>query len=283
MPEYLRRTSHEFRRAMFTAVVVARAAGETELTWERILSAVLRTEQVGRFCEDAGVSIAALLPVVDEAQAPVFSECMEKCEAGLAERGHTFGSHEHITSLQPLPVAEARRFFVRVDTFFDDAPEDAPITPLHLLPVDEARSSPARLRVGFRGPTNGWLALKLDDEDGAALELTVSYTPNDFLVELVWALRSCAGGDGTYEALAHAEPELYVLAFARSAEQVSVSVTEEGAAKVLFTFAGTPQRIVLPFWRALRRLEADFAAAQWRGRFPSDDLAKLTTEIAALK
>ena len=133
MPEYLRRTSHEMRRAMFTAVVVARAAGEAELTWERILSGVLRTYQVGRFCEDAGISVDALLPLVDAVRAPSFSECMERVEAGLAERGHTFGSREHVDSLRPLPVVEARRFFVRMETFFDDAPEDAPITPLHLL------------------------------------------------------------------------------------------------------------------------------------------------------
>src|SRR5687768_8989078 len=99
MPEYLRRTSLEFRWAMFTAVVVARAAGEAEVTWERILAAVLRTYQVGRFCEDAGISVAALLPLVDEAQIPPFSDCMDKIHSALAERGHTFGSHEHITSL----------------------------------------------------------------------------------------------------------------------------------------------------------------------------------------
>jgi hypothetical protein len=133
MPEYLRRTSLECRRAMFVPVIVARAAGETEVTWERVLSGVLRTYQFGRFCEETGIPASSLLPLVDEAQVPPFSACMEKIEAELAERGHTFGSREHLASQGPLPLADARRFFVRVDMFFDDAPEDAPITPLHLL------------------------------------------------------------------------------------------------------------------------------------------------------
>jgi hypothetical protein len=118
---------------MFTSLVVARAAGEGALTWERILSAILRTEQVGRFCEDAGIAISALLPLADEAQAPSFRACMEKIEAELAERGHTFGLREHVDSLQPLPIVEARQLFVHVEMFFDGAPKDAPMTPLHLL------------------------------------------------------------------------------------------------------------------------------------------------------
>ena len=163
-----------------------------------------------------------------------------------------------------------------VQAFGDDA-----VKPV--VPVDEPPSSSGRLRVGFRGPANGWLALELEDEGVTGFEVTVSYTPNDFLTELVWALRSCAAGDGTYEAFAHTEPEVYEFGFARSAEQVSFAVTEKRAANVLFAFAGAPRQIVLPFWRALRRLEAEFAAVQWRGPFPTDDLAKLTAEVEALK
>jgi hypothetical protein len=133
MPEYLRRTSLEWRQAMFTALVVARATGETAVSWERLLGAMLRTDQVGRFCDDAGISISTVLALTDAAEVPPFSECMAKIEAELAARGHGFGSREHVACEQPLPIVEARPLFTSMETFFDGAPEDASVTPLHLL------------------------------------------------------------------------------------------------------------------------------------------------------
>jgi hypothetical protein len=57
--------------------------------------------------------------------------------------------------------------------------------------------------------------------------------------------------------------------------------------EVVFRHSGTPQAIVLSFWRALRQLqtclpEGEFAT-RWRQPFPVTEMASLTAAVAAIK
>ncbi len=114
---------------MFTALVVSTSAGEAEVSLGRILSAVLRTPSVVALCDKARLAASALLDRVDSAQTPLFSECLWQVEAELARGGHSFGSQEHMDSLQPLPLsAEAQRMLARVDKISDES-----ATAMHLL------------------------------------------------------------------------------------------------------------------------------------------------------
>jgi hypothetical protein len=128
-----RKFTPESRRAMFTALVVSTTAGEAELSLGRILSAVLRTPSAVALCDKAHVAASGLLDRVDSAQTPLFSECLWRVESELALAGHSFGSQEHMDSLQPLPLsAEAQRMLARVDEISDGAESDS-ATPIHLL------------------------------------------------------------------------------------------------------------------------------------------------------
>ena len=104
--------------------------------------------------------------------------------------------------------------------------------------------------------------------------MTVSYTPNDFLRELLLALLG-----GSSDAVANCEPERYVCSFLHQADCVTFRITEQRTGNVVFTFSGTREEVVVPFWRALRRLETEFVPDQWRRPFPSRELAALTSAV----
>jgi hypothetical protein len=138
------------------------------------------------------------------------------------------------------------------------------------VPAGEAARG---LQVRFGGPSNGWLRLTVRAGE-SEVELTISYTPNDFLRELLLALL----GDGL-DAVANSEPELYVCSFRLEADRVTFRIAEQRTGNVVFTFSGTREEVVVPFWRALRRLETEFVPDHWRRPFPSGELAALTSAV----
>jgi hypothetical protein len=121
---------------MFTALVVARAAGESAVTAKRLLSAFVRTPEVATVCERLGVSASALVDDVDRGQDPTFADSLNVVHSELKRLGYQFGSSEHIGSFQPLPLAKETRQFLeeRIEAVVGDAPSaDGRLTPLHVV------------------------------------------------------------------------------------------------------------------------------------------------------
>lgn len=135
------------------------------------------------------------------------------------------------------------------------------------------------LRVRFEGPSNGWLVVATTAGE-EHWEVVVSYTPNDFLLELVTALLSCAEYENTtFVAHANAEPDVYLFTFLRRDEHVSIAVFEKASLSRVFSVNGTFKTVVVPFWRALRRLQTTFIEHQWQWSFPQREMAALTAAV----
>jgi hypothetical protein len=110
-----RRFSAEVRRAMFWALLAARAAGEPQVTAPRVAAALLRCE-----------SMASLRADVDAPEALPFDECARRVAADLARRGIALGSPEHIQETTPLPLHPSVQAAIEAVTRAD---ADAVITP----------------------------------------------------------------------------------------------------------------------------------------------------------
>ncbi len=131
----------------------------------------------------------------------------------------------------------------------------------------------ARLSV----PVNGWMGFDLQIADNRHT-FQVSYTPNDFLDELVTALFLAAKGIAGV-ALAHAEPTVIELAFSPDlqSDQLSLTVIEYsdwgrriGHNRPLFAVQGSTESIVVAFWRSLRRLQSEVTPDEYRERMRRD-------------
>jgi len=144
------------------------------------------------------------------------------------------------------------------------------------LPPDREHVVDDALRVRFEGPSNGWLGVTVTSGE-REWRNAVSYTPNDFLRELITALLSCADyEDATFTAHANTEPEVFLFTFRRRETVIEFTIRENEA---VFAVTGTFDAIVMPFWRALRRLQTSFAEDQWRQPFPEREMAALTERV----
>jgi hypothetical protein len=147
------------------------------------------------------------------------------------------------------------------------------------------------IKIIFGSASAGWLPVKVMAER-QELSFSVSYTPNDFLSELVGALSGALTYDGTYVATINEEPVLSSWTFRRASHTVAFAIaTDVGRgmplrSRKLLEHLGQPLPIVLPFWRALRELEsrqpAQHFEARWRRPFPSVELEKLTMQVRLL-
>jgi hypothetical protein len=141
----------------------------------------------------------------------------------------------------------------------------------------------ARLSV----PVNGWMGFDLQMADNRHT-FWVSYTPNDFLDEIVTALSLAAKGIAGI-ALAHTEPTVIELAFSpdRQSDLHSLKVTEYpdwgrriGHNRPLLAVQGSTESVVVPFWRSLRRLQSEVTPDEYRERmrreFPTEHVHNLS-------
>lgn len=143
------------------------------------------------------------------------------------------------------------------------------------------------LRARLTAPVSGWMTFELrmlDDE----CSIPVSYTPNDFLDELLTALILAASGtEGV--AVAHSEPNTFVIRFTpdRERSQIALKVIEFPGGRTQrpdgehrMGCVGDTEKIVVPLWRAVRRLESEVPAEDYRREmrwaFPADKLARLS-------
>ncbi|HEY1065930.1 MAG TPA: hypothetical protein VGE52_07465 [Pirellulales bacterium] len=144
----------------------------------------------------------------------------------------------------------------------------------------------SRFHVSFTPPTAGWLWMHLGDESNEC-GFPCSYTPNDFLSELLGALSlALQGAEG--RALAFSEPTTHELLISPPDADGSAELRviehrgipphgREG--RIAATFHLDARALVLAFCRALRRLETEVSPPQYlaamRTPFPTDKLAAL--------
>jgi hypothetical protein len=141
------------------------------------------------------------------------------------------------------------------------------------------------LKVNLTTPNAGWMELVAVTQE-AEVRVLASYTPNDFLSELVGALSlALQGASGS--AVANGEPDIFEFAFEPKQDRaVSLKVMEYPGGRrtrqerIALTMQGSATEIVLPFWRALRSLQGrispeDYAKAMQR-TFPTSSLQRLS-------
>ena len=138
-----------------------------------------------------------------------------------------------------------------------------------------------KLRVWFDAPRSGWLPATVATGDCEAV-LSISDVPNDFVFELVTALLVVAQGSGFAFAVANEEPRRIAFEFNRADRIANFAAVDHRAAETMVSFNGRPADVVLPFWRALRRLQTA-NATEWRWAFPDADIARLSAAVEGLK
>jgi hypothetical protein len=140
----------------------------------------------------------------------------------------------------------------------------------------------AKLNVAFESPLDGWLRLLISSQR-RSLEIIVSDVTNDFLAELVSALCGVAVAQGQWSAIANEEPINVEVAFTRTGREVELKIARETGDGQSLVFEGDVASVVVPFWRALRRLQHDPAFAQWKRPFPSVPMNRLSELVGEIK
>ena len=144
------------------------------------------------------------------------------------------------------------------------------------------------LKVSFDRPEHHWLAIYLDAQN-RHLELPFSYTPFDFLSELVRALLNFLDGFAA-KANCSYNPERYEFTFEPTADEGQFQVVSypdhrkgEGLGEVIFNYRGDRADICLAFWRGIRELQGRVSAAEYErgfGRvFPEQEMELLTERM----
>lgn len=148
-----------------------------------------------------------------------------------------------------------------------------------------------RLQVRLSNPQNGWMEVSVSTPNGEFKE-AVSFTPNDFVLELTQALSlSMQGVDGL--AVASCEPVTYELRFSGVTETKMAELQihkypdwnrNRKSACAVLSFQATRLGVILPFWRALSSLEGRVATPEYRRAmrrdFPSSCLERLTQLVS---
>lgn len=140
---------------------------------------------------------------------------------------------------------------------------------------------PSNFRIDLSPPQNGWIAIEVQAGEQHFSE-SVSYTPNDFIAELVSALCLLSKGSPEAAALAFSEPTTYHFRFWRQANANLVQFEIQDAktpAKPLLTMCMASEELCQSFWRAFRRLASVTTPDQYqtamRRPFPSSGVETL--------
>lgn len=151
-----------------------------------------------------------------------------------------------------------------------------------LLRDERAADLMDELQVVLETPKSGWLTVNIAGQ-GGAFTAVGSDVPFDFLAELVRAIASVIDMEGVFKAVLNEEPRELAFEFRRMTGTTILQVVECKTAERLFVFSGRLTVVVLPFWRALRRLESRWPAGDWRWAFPENEMAQLSVAVKALK
>lgn len=148
----------------------------------------------------------------------------------------------------------------------------------------------SKLRVEFNDPSDGWLTITLQGNGRKFSETFSHIYPT--LRDLCGALSDMWVGHDSRRVAFLLEPKELELSLASSPDGrcgLSLSAFADrrrtaGTGALVFRFEGDVAQIVLPFWRALRRLQTTLTESEfeerWRDRFPSFEMASLTELVA---
>ena len=120
-------------------------------------------------------------------------------------------------------------------------------------------SSKFPFRCSFGKPHHGWLPIQIVSETGA-ITFIASDVPNNPVQDLIDAVEAtCQGFTATV--WWHLEPDGYYFKFTPTANDVDISIlfaesSQEHLQTEIARFKGSKERILLPLWRELRKLEA---------------------------
>jgi hypothetical protein len=104
-----RDSSLETKWAMFWAALAAQCAGETHMTANRIVAALLRANTIREFCSRAQIDSARVMNALEDPQRMTFEECERRVRSQLAVHGLELGSREHQATIQSRPLEPAVR------------------------------------------------------------------------------------------------------------------------------------------------------------------------------
>ncbi len=104
-----RDSSLETKWAMFWAALAAQCAGETHMTANRIVAALLRANTIREFCSRTQIDSARVMDALEDPQTLSFEECERRVRNQLAVNGLQLGSRKHQATIQYRPVEPAVR------------------------------------------------------------------------------------------------------------------------------------------------------------------------------
>ncbi|QVL32735.1 hypothetical protein KIH39_02100 [Telmatocola sphagniphila] len=119
--------------------------------------------------------------------------------------------------------------------------------------------------------------MKIETND-SHLSIDISYTPNDFLDELLTALLLVTQRVESV-AIAYTEPTVFRFKFTRNEETDLISLDiysdasrlrRPGEVLAVFSTKGNVKSIVTPFWKAMRKLESLTSPEEYRARMRLD-------------
>ena len=143
------------------------------------------------------------------------------------------------------------------------------------------------LTVCFDEPEHHWLGISLTSVD-CELDASFSYTPNDFVFELIAAFRSVVSGARNAVATASYNPDGYEFRFTRPDENcVNLEIqyfselwtSARSNGDVVFSVSLPSCQMLRPFWLALTRLAGSYSSDEYEERmghaFPARELELL--------
>ena len=140
------------------------------------------------------------------------------------------------------------------------------------------------VKVDIARPQNGWITISIDAGDQHFME-SVSYTPNDFMADLVSALCLLSKGNPDATAMAYCEPQVFSFRFskAKSEQQAVFEIVacsnKGGDRTACFSIRAEVTALCKSFWRAYRRLASTTTPEQYeigmRRPFPATGVDKL--------
>jgi hypothetical protein len=142
------------------------------------------------------------------------------------------------------------------------------------------------MRVVFGEPDAGWLPVSIFCDAGN-LSFDASHIYPS-LETLITSLHALLVANETRSVIWNTEPTEYEFQFARNTESITLAVWEyadirrtQSDGDLLLTEVASYRQIALPFWRALRGLQGQYNAAEWRWRreFPVKSLEQWTLSL----
>ena len=144
-----------------------------------------------------------------------------------------------------------------------------------------------KFSVSMESPQSGWMSLRLRS-GGREFVAVVAHAPYDSLRELIEALVALLGGARAATVRWNAEPDEYDFELkAEGKDELGLRVVhyeghrrEPSRVSTVFACRAPRAEICSPFWRELSemraRSETDVFEQNWRRKFPSSGLRRLT-------